>query len=55
MAVDRKKMFAKVGLGIGAFAAVIQVLDWRAIWDVAGQLTMAPVLLVLIIILSEFP
>jgi glycosyltransferase 2 family protein len=54
MAVD-KKMFAKVGLGIVAFAAVINVLDWRAIWDVAGQLTIAAVLLVLIIILSEFP
>ena len=56
MVLDRRKIFfVKVGLGIAAFGAAINILDWRAIWDVAGQLTIATVLLVLIIILSEFP
>ena len=37
MALDRKKtFFLKLGLGTAAFAAVINLLDWNAIWDVAG-------------------
>src|SRR6516225_3759626 len=56
MIFDRKKMFfLKLGLGIAAFAAVISLLDWNAIWDAAQQLTISSVLLVLVCILSEFP
>ena len=36
MIFDRKKMFfLKLGLGIAAFAAVMNLLDWNAIWDAA--------------------
>jgi uncharacterized protein (TIRG00374 family) len=55
MALHHKKTFAKITLGIAILAAAINMLDWRVIWDVAGQLTIAAVLVVLIIILSEFP
>src|SRR5262245_25955968 len=56
MILDPKKIFfLKLGLGIGAFAAVINLLDWHAIWDVARQLTLFSMVLVLISILSEFP
>ena len=56
MIFDRKKMFfLKLGLGIAAFAAVINLLDWNAIGDAAQQLTISSVLLVLVCILSEFP
>jgi glycosyltransferase 2 family protein len=54
MALGRTKMFAKIGLGIAALVVAIHVLDWRAIWGVAEQLTIAAVLLVLIIIILEF-
>jgi len=56
MIFDRKKMFfLKLGLGIAAFAAVINLLDWNVIWDAAQQLTISSVLFVLVCILSEFP
>jgi uncharacterized protein (TIRG00374 family) len=55
MAIDYKKTFAKVALGIAILAVAIIVLDWRIIWDVAGQLTFAALLLVLIVMISEFP
>src|SRR5262245_46013928 len=56
MALDRKTIFfVKLGFGIAAFALAVYVLDWRHIWDAAGQLTVAAMLVVLLVILSEFP
>lgn len=56
MALDRKTIFfVKLGFSIAAFALAIYVLDWRHIWDAASQLTVAAMLLVLLVILSEFP
>ena len=56
MILDRKWIFfPKLGLGIAAFVGLIYFLDWHALWDVAGQLTIPSVLLVLMSILSGFP
>jgi uncharacterized protein (TIRG00374 family) len=56
MTFDRRTMFfAKLAFGIFAFALAIYVLDWREIWNAAGQLNALAVLLVLVVILSEFP
>jgi glycosyltransferase 2 family protein len=47
--------YAKLALGLAAFAAAIYFLDWRQALHVAEQLSVAGVLVVLLLILVEFP
>jgi glycosyltransferase 2 family protein len=48
-------LYAKLVLGVAAFAAGIYLLDWRYVWRAAEQLSFAGVLLVLLLIVVEFP
>jgi uncharacterized protein (TIRG00374 family) len=47
--------FAKLALGIAAFAAAIYMIDWRDVWSAVGRLSVFGVLLAQVVVLFEFP
>ena len=47
--------YAKLMLGVAAFVVAIYLLDWREILHAAEQLSLAGTLVVLLLILVEFP
>lgn len=56
MKLDGKALFfAKLALGIAAFAAAIYMIDWRDVWSAVGRLSVSGVLLAQVIVLFEFP
>jgi len=56
MKLDGKALFfAKLALGIAAFAAAIYMIDWRDVWSAVGRLSVAGVLLAQVVVLFEFP